>query len=50
MFANLFFSLLVGVMFGIRFVCLLFGGYILTLGMVSVWDFFITNLKLSHGF
>ena len=25
-------------------------GYVLTLGMVSVLDFFVTNLKLSHGF
>ena len=36
------------VMFGIGFVCLLVGGYVLTLGMVL--GFFITNLKLSHGF
>ena len=35
------------VMFGIGFVCLLVGGYVLTLGMVL--GFFITNLKLSHG-
>ena len=43
------------VMFGIGFVCLLVGGYViklylLTLGMVSVLDFFITDLKQSHGF
>ena len=50
MFANVFVSLLVGVMFGIGFVCYLVGGYVLTLGMVSVLDFFITNLKVSHGF
>ena len=50
MFASFFVSLLVGVMFGIRFVCLLVGGYVLTLGMVSVLDYFITNLKVSHGF
>ena len=36
-------------MFSIGFFCLLVGGYILTLGMVSVLDFF-TNLKVSHGF
>ena len=48
--ANFFDSMLVGVMFGIVFVCLLVGGYILTLGMVSVLDFFITNLKVPHGF
>ena len=45
MFANLFVSLLVGVMFGIGFVCLLVGSYVLTLGMVSVLDFCITDLK-----
>ena len=39
MFANVFVSLLVGLMFGIGFVCELFGGYVLTLGMVSVLDF-----------
>ena len=39
-----------GVMFGIGFVCLLVSGYLLTLGMVSVLDFFITDLKESHGF
>ena len=43
-----------GVMFGIEFVCLLVGGhvitYLLTLGMVSVLDFFITDLKQAHGF
>ena len=43
------------VMFGIGFVSLLVGGYVitkylLTLGMVSVLDFFITDLKQSHGF
>ena len=50
MFANFFISLLVGVMFGIGFVCLLAGGYVLTLRMVSVLNFFITTLKLSYGF
>ena len=40
MLANFFVSLLVGVMFGIGFVCLLVGGYLLTVGMVSVLDFF----------
>ena len=39
-----------GVMFGIGFVCLLVSGYLLILGMVSVLDFFITDLKESHGF
>ena len=42
-----------GVMFAIGFVCLLVGGYVitylLTLGMVSVLDFFITDLNQSHG-
>ena len=32
-------------MFGIGFVCLLLSGYLLTLGMVSVLDFIITDLK-----
>ena len=50
MFANLFVSLLVGVMVGIGLVCLLVSGYLLILGMVSVLDFFITDLKESHGF
>ena len=49
MFANFFISLLVGVniynMFGIGFVCLLVGGYVLTLGMVSVLDFFYYKFK-----
>ena len=60
MFANSFVSLL-EVMFAIGFVCLLVGGYVclglwpchniifLPLGMVSVLDCFITELKLSHG-
>ena len=55
-----------GVMFAIGFVSLLVGGlclvlglsvggyvitlYLLTLWMVSVLDFFITDLKQSHGF
>ena len=42
--------MLVGVMFSIGLVCLLVGGYVLTLGMVSVLDIFIRNLKISHGF
>ena len=45
MFANLLVSLLVGVMFGIGFVCLLVSWYLFTLGMVSVLDFFITDLE-----
>ena len=45
-----FVSMLVEVMFSIGLVCLLDGGYVLTLGMLSVLDFFITNLKVSHGF
>ena len=47
---NFFISMLVGVMLCIGFVCLLVSGYVLTLGMVSVLDFFVTNLKLSHGY
>ena len=52
MFANFFVNLLLVVMLGIGFVCLLVGGYVLTLVslMVSLLDFFITNLKLYHGF
>ena len=50
MFATFFISILVGFMFSIGFVCLLVGGYVLTLEMVAVLDFFIKNLKLSHGF
>ena len=50
MFANLFVSLLVGGYVWYWFVCLLLIGYLLTLGMVSVLDFFITDLKQSHGF
>ena len=40
MFATFFVSILVGVMFRIGFVCLLVGGYVLTLGMVSVLTFY----------
>ena len=44
-----------GVMIGIGFVCLLGGAYViakylLTLEMVSVLDFFITDFNQSHGF
>ena len=49
MFANLFVGSLVGV-YVWYWVCLFVGGYLLTLGMVSVLDFFITDLKQSHGF
>ena len=55
MFANWFVSLLVGG-YVCYWVCLFVGWWLcdsiisLTLGMVSVLDFFITNLNQSHGF